>query len=131
MAKRPAKKQEKPKKEKKREIVQFKTAKGKVSSKGWVVIPKEIRDEMGLKPGDEVRFTLWPPPAYMKQIRALATLHVRRIDEDPVAVSAGMFANAPGASSMMERLLEERKKEREEEERKIEASIRRHRRNSA
>ena len=26
-----------------------------VSSKGWIVIPKEIRDRFGIKPGDKVQ----------------------------------------------------------------------------
>lgn len=100
---------------------------GKVSSKGWVVIPKEIRDEMGLNPGDEVQFMLVPPFPNMKQDRALYALHMIRVPEDPVAVTQGMFKRKPGEPLMTQRLVEERRREAAEEERKIRASRRRHR----
>lgn len=104
---------------------------GRVSAKGWVVIPKEIREEMGLKPGDEVQFALWPPPLNMKQDRALYSLHIIRIPEDPGAVVNGMFIRRPGDPLMTERLIEERRREREEEERRLPPPRRRKRRVSA
>ncbi len=96
-------------------------AKGKVSSKGWVVIPKEIRDEMGIKPGDEVQFSLWPPSLAMKQDPGLYALHVHRMSEDPVALGYGMFPQRPGEPSWTEQLVEERRREAEMEERKTRA----------
>ena len=89
----------------------------KVSSKGWVVIPKEIRDEMGLRPGDEVAMYLWPPSLDMKQERGLYTLHLDRIPEDPASLTFGMFKRRPGERPITELLIEERRREAEEEER--------------
>ena len=91
----------------------------KVSAKGWIVIPKEIRNEMGLRPGDEVDLSLWPPPLNMKQDRGLYDLHVSRVSEDPVALGLGLFVRRPGQPSLTEKLLEERRREREQEERDL------------
>jgi AbrB family looped-hinge helix DNA binding protein len=102
-------------------------ARGKISSKGWVVIPKEIRDEMGIKPGDEVSFTLFPPPAGMKQDRGLYSLHVHRVPEDVVALARGMLPAQPGEPSWTERLLRERRLDLEREEREIREDRRRNR----
>jgi AbrB family looped-hinge helix DNA binding protein len=97
---------------------------GKLSSKGWVVIPKEIRDEMGLQPGDEVQFALWSPPPGMKQGKDFLSLHVSRIPEDPVAAISGLFERRPGEESWTENLVQERRKEAEREEREIRQSRR-------
>jgi AbrB family looped-hinge helix DNA binding protein len=102
-------------------------AKGKVSSKGWVVIPKEIRDEMGIKPGDEVSFALFPPGPLMKQDRGLYSLHVHREPEDIVALARGMFRARPGEPSWTENLLRERRLDLEREEREIREDRRKHR----
>jgi AbrB family looped-hinge helix DNA binding protein len=91
----------------------------KVSSKGWVVIPKEIREEMGLRPGDEVQFSVLRPLPNMKQDPALNVLQVIRIPDDPVALVSGMFKRTPGKPLMTERLIEERRREAAEEERKV------------
>lgn len=91
-------------------------ARAKVSPKGWIVIPKAIRDEMGLRPGDEVSLMLSPPLPGMKQDRGLYKLHVTRVPEDPVSLFAGAFADVPGGS-WTEALLEERRRERDREER--------------
>ena len=93
------------------------SGKGKVSAKGWVVVPKEIRDEMGLQPGDQVQFALWPPLPGMKQDRALYTLHMIRIPEDPAATISGMFLSTAGESSWTENLVKERQSEVRREER--------------
>lgn len=77
--------------------------------KGQVVIPKAIRDELGLEPGDEVVFELDG-----RDVR------VRRRGDDVEARRAriealrGMWADGPSTDD----LLEERRKERELEERK-------------
>jgi len=104
--------------------MEFLFKRGKVSSKGWVVIPKEIRDEMGLQPGDEVQFALWPPGPNMKQDRALYSLHVSRVPEDPVSVTAGMFIRHPGEPSLTELTVREHREEVEREEREIAAAKR-------
>src|SRR5438067_1370043 len=98
---------------------------GKVSSKGWVVIPKEIRDEMGLKPGDEVQFAVLPPLPNMKQDKALNVLQIIRVPEDPVALLSGLFSQRPGEPSWTENLLKERRRELEQEEREIRGDRRR------
>ncbi|TAK65436.1 MAG: AbrB/MazE/SpoVT family DNA-binding domain-containing protein, partial [Dehalococcoidia bacterium] len=97
---------------------------GKVSSKGWVVIPKEIRDEMGLEPGDTVQFSVLPPLPNMRQDKALNVLQIIRVPEDPVALTTGMFKRKPGEPLMTWRLVEARRREAAEEERKIRASRR-------
>jgi AbrB family looped-hinge helix DNA binding protein len=102
-------------------------AKGKVSSKGWVVIPKEIRDEMGIKPGDQVSFALSPPMPGMKQDRGLYSLHVHRVPEDIVSLARGLFPAQPGEPSWTENLLRERRLDLEREEREIREDRRRHR----
>lgn len=83
----------------------------KVGIKGQVVIPKAIRDEIGIRPGDEVTFE---PDG--RDVR------VRRVEDDRVARTEGVralrgiWSDAPGAGT--EELLEERRRERELEERK-------------
>lgn len=100
-------------------VGKYLAAKGKVSSKGWVVIPKEIRDEMGIKPGDEVRFSLWPPPIMMKQDRELYSLHLHKTPENPAELGYGLFPPRPGEPSWTEQLVEERRREAELEEGKV------------
>jgi AbrB family looped-hinge helix DNA binding protein len=83
----------------------------KVGIKGQVVIPKSIRDEIGIKPGDEVIFE---PDG--KDVR------VRRAADDPeerrkgIDALRGAWAGIPGLST--KDLENERRKEREREERK-------------
>lgn len=83
----------------------------KVGIKGQVVIPKAIRDQIGIVPGDEVTFE---PDG--KDVR------VRRVVDDPKARAReirtlrGLWTDTPGGGT--EGLLEERRKERELEERK-------------
>jgi AbrB family looped-hinge helix DNA binding protein len=74
----------------------------KVSAKGWIVIPKPLRDKYGLKKGTHVQvmdhgdgLTLMPLPA------------------DPVKALHGMLEGSP---SLTEELLAERNQEREREE---------------
>jgi AbrB family looped-hinge helix DNA binding protein len=85
----------------------------KVGIKGQVVIPKAIRDQIGIEPGDEVTFE---PDG--KDVR------VRRVADDPKARRErirslrGIFADAPGFST--EALEAERREERKREERRDE-----------
>jgi AbrB family looped-hinge helix DNA binding protein len=79
--------------------------------KGQVVIPKAIRDEIGIKPGDEVVFE---PDG--KDVR------VRRVTDDPdthrarIEALRGVWAGIPGLGT--DDLLALRREERELEERK-------------
>jgi AbrB family looped-hinge helix DNA binding protein len=85
----------------------------RVGAKGQVVIPKGIRDEIGIKPGDEVTFGV-----------AGTEVRVRRVLDDPeqrgraVQALRGAWKDAPGAT--VEDLLEERRREREREDRRVE-----------
>jgi AbrB family looped-hinge helix DNA binding protein len=77
----------------------------KVSKKGWVVIPKEIRDRHGIKPGDEVQIV-----DYAGRIAIYPAI------ENPVDHLHGLLKEGP---SLTKALLEERQKEKDLEERKI------------
>jgi AbrB family looped-hinge helix DNA binding protein len=60
---------------------------GKVGPKGQVVIPKEIRDRLGLHPGDEVVFVPEPGGVRVEPARRLAEL-------------AGVYAGASLAAEL-------------------------------
>lgn len=83
----------------------------KVGIKGQVVIPKAIREEIGIKPGDEVTFE-----------RDGTDVRVRRVDTDPgrragaLKALRGLWADTAGGGT--DDLLEDRRREREAEERK-------------
>jgi antitoxin PrlF len=81
----------------------------RVGAKGQVVIPKAIRDELGIEPGDEVVFE-----ADGRDVR------VRRrgdeIEARRARIDALMGSLPDGAST--EDLMKERREEREREERK-------------
>ena len=103
----------------------------RVSSKGWIVIPKEIRDELGIEPGDELSVTLIPPPLGMKQDRRLSSVRIHKIPEDlkeRADLMCGMIPRRPGEPLMTEELLRERREEREREEQELKAYKRRRRR---
>jgi len=42
-------------------------AKAKVTSKGQITIPKEVRERLGLRPGDEVEFLVEKGQVYLKK----------------------------------------------------------------
>jgi antitoxin PrlF len=83
----------------------------KVGAKGQVVIPKAIRDEIGIQPGDEVTFE---PDG--------SEVRVRRVEDDPAQLASdvrslrGLWADTPSGGT--DELLEERRRERDLEERK-------------
>jgi AbrB family looped-hinge helix DNA binding protein len=77
----------------------------KVSKKGWVVIPHDIRERYGIRPGDKVHII-----DYGGQIALVPAL------KDPIHELRGMFKGGP---SLTEALLEERRREREREEEKM------------
>jgi antitoxin PrlF len=83
----------------------------KVGVKGQVVIPKAIRDQIGIEPGDEVAFE-----ADGKEVR------VRRLADDPDArareIQALRGAWADSAGGGTDELLRARREERAAEERK-------------
>lgn len=74
----------------------------KVSSKGWVVIPKDLRDRHGLREGTRVQVVEYG------DVLALVPL-----PEDPVEALRGLFA---GGLSLTADLLEERARERSRED---------------
>lgn len=47
-------------------------ARSKISSKGQVVVPKDIRDRLGLSEGSEIEFVEKPDGVMMKRIRPMA-----------------------------------------------------------
>jgi antitoxin PrlF len=83
----------------------------KVGAKGQVVIPKAIREEIGIGPGDEVDFEA--EGRAVRVIRAAADQEERRKGIDRLR---GAWAGIPGLST--EDLEAERRAERASEERK-------------
>lgn len=73
-----------------------------VSTKGWIVIPKELRERYGLKKGTRVRL--------MAYAQALVLVP---LPDDSVAMLHGMLAEGP---SLVEELLAERAQEHPLEE---------------
>jgi AbrB family looped-hinge helix DNA binding protein len=78
----------------------------KVSEKGWIVIPKELRKKYGIKPGGRVNLMEWD-----------GSIVLVAVPDDPVGALYGMLAG-PGPSALDE-LLRERALDREREEAKI------------
>ena len=74
----------------------------KISQKGWVVIPAELRKKYHLEPGDEVELV-----DYGGVIALVPLL------KDPVRQGFGIIKDSP---SLTQALLEERKQEREREQ---------------
>ncbi len=74
----------------------------KVSAKGWVVIPKDLRVKYGLKEGSQVQVVDYG------DVLALVPL-----PDDPIEALHGMLAEGP---SLTADLLEERAQERRQEE---------------
>ncbi len=81
----------------------------KISSKGWVVIPADIRKKYGLKPGDEVNVVDYGGVVSLVPVRS-----------DPVRDTYGMLA---GAGPLVSDLVDERRREREREDRRAGAGV--------
>ncbi|HEY8885605.1 MAG TPA: AbrB/MazE/SpoVT family DNA-binding domain-containing protein [Chloroflexota bacterium] len=79
----------------------------KMSAKGWVVIPKEMRRKYGLAPGTSVEVVDYG-----------GVLAIVPVAADPVAALDGMFSDH-GGKPWTEELLEERRREREREDRRF------------
>jgi AbrB family looped-hinge helix DNA binding protein len=77
----------------------------RVSAKGWVVIPAELRKKYGLTPGKRVAIVDYG-----------GALTIVPVPDDPVEALYGMFASS-GGPSWTDELLEEHRKERERDER--------------
>lgn len=77
----------------------------KVSRKGWVVIPRDIRERHGIRPGDRVHIV-----DYAGRIAIVPAL------KNPIRQARGLLKGRP---SLTGALLEERRLELEREERKI------------
>lgn len=73
----------------------------KISQKGWVVIPADLRKKYDLKPGDEVHVVDYG-----------GVLSLIPTSEDPLQAAAGILA---GETSLTEALLDERREERNRE----------------
>jgi AbrB family looped-hinge helix DNA binding protein len=74
---------------------------GTVSEKGWVVIPKELRDRLGLTKGSKVDFVELGGHVYFK----------KAID-DPIAAGRGLFKGL----GTMKQYMDEKERERAEED---------------
>ena len=75
-----------------------------VSSKGWIVIPKEVRERFGLKKGDKVHI-----------IDDYGSIMIIPVSKDPIAEGRGMLKGGTGT----EGLLADRRWELEKEERDL------------
>ena len=76
-----------------------------VSARGWVVIPRAIRERLGLKKGDKVHF-----------IELGGVVSIVPVAKDPIAAGHGMLKGGP---SLTAELLEDRRRELELEERDL------------
>jgi AbrB family looped-hinge helix DNA binding protein len=84
----------------------------KVGIKGQVVIPKAIRERIGILPGDEVTFD---SDGDEVRIRRVEDVNAKRADR--ISALRGIWS---GGDTGTDALLAERRKERELEERKAE-----------
>jgi len=77
-----------------------------LSSKGQLVIPKEIRDALGVKPGQKVFF----------KIVKDHLVEIAPLPEDPVRHFCGIFKEG---ASLTRALLREREEDKKREEKKL------------
>lgn len=78
----------------------------KTSAKGQVVIPAEIREKIGLKPGGKVLVTL----------AGENKVTIEPIPDDPIEATCGMLQGGP---SLTKALLKERRDDQKREEAKF------------
>jgi AbrB family looped-hinge helix DNA binding protein len=86
----------------------------KTSAKGQVVIPNEIREKIGLRPGGKVLVTLAPT----------GKVTIEPVPANPIEAACGMLRGGP---SMTAALLRSRKEENAREEKKAARLLRSHR----
>lgn len=48
----------------------------KISSKGKITVPKELRDSLGMKPGDRMSFTLMPDGTIRLRLKTKTVLEL-------------------------------------------------------
>jgi AbrB family looped-hinge helix DNA binding protein len=70
----------------------------KTHAKGQIIIPKEIRDNLGIRPGKALSVKL-----------VYDHVEIRPLPDDPIEFLTGIFKDYP--ASMSAELLEERKKD--------------------
>jgi antitoxin PrlF len=61
-----------------------------LTSKGQITIPKEIRDSLGLQPGDRMTFTLMPDGTVVMRVKTKSVMDLagvlRKKGREPVAI---------------------------------------------
>ena len=82
-----------------------------LSSKGKLVIPKEIREALGVKPGQKVFF----------KIVKDHLVEIAPLPEDPIRHFCGIFKEG---SSLTEALLKEREEDKKREEKRFNRFLR-------
>ncbi len=85
----------------------------RVSPKGWVTIPRDLREKYALQPGTRVLF-----------IEYAGALSIVSVPEDPVAEGRGLLLRFGGPESWTAALQEERQRDREREEENVEQRLR-------
>lgn len=80
----------------------------KMGPKGQVVVPKEMRDELGLAPGDEVTFE-----------RGDGEIRVRKARTKDEIIDGLLGALAGPGKPLTEALIESRRRDREREDREF------------
>jgi AbrB family looped-hinge helix DNA binding protein len=70
----------------------------KTHAKGQIIMPKDIRDKLGIKPGTAVSINVVDDH-----------VEIRPLPDDPIEFLTGIFKDHP--RSMAEQLLEERKRD--------------------
>ena len=75
----------------------------KTHPKGQVIIPKDIREKLGIKPGKILSVELVDEH-----------IEIRPLPDDPIEFLTGIFKDQPG--SMAAELIEERRRDNETEE---------------